>query len=82
MAGEIKDVALIAKVPATTEHNSFKDILEEIDRAITAQGGILANITKLMDAPEKDKSKEIVNLIGSVIGLVIKCIKVAVWKCD
>ena len=65
--------------PATTENNPLKVILNEVDTAITdPKTGILVKITELMEAGDADKSKAIVNLIGSVIGLVIKCIKAAV----
>lgn len=62
-----------------TTGNPLANILDEIDKAITTPDtGILANITKLMDAPEDKQKAAIVTLIGSVIGLVIKCIKVAI----
>ena len=65
--------------PATTGNNPLKVILDEVDTAITdPKTGILVKITELMEAGDADKSKAIVNLIGSVIGLVIKCIKAAV----
>lgn len=65
--------------PTTTGNNALKTILDDVDTAITDPNtGILKKITELMEAGEADKSKAIVNLIGSVIGLVIKCIKAAV----
>jgi hypothetical protein len=58
--------------------NAIKEVLTEVDKAITDKGGILEKITNLMDAQGPEQNKAIVGLIGSVIGLVIKCIKVAV----
>lgn len=56
-------------------------ILNEVENAITDENnGILKKINDLMDAGEDAAKKKpaIVGLIGSIILLVIKCIKAAV----
>lgn len=65
-------------MPGTT-NNPLKEILDEVDVAITGEDGILSKITVLMNATD-DKSQKtaIIGLIGSVIGLVVKCIKAAI----
>jgi len=60
---------------------SLVTILNEVENAITDENnGILKKINDLMDAGEDATKKKpaIVGLIGSIILLVIKCIKAAV----
>ena len=65
-------------MPGTT-NNPLKEVLNEVDTAITGDGGILTKITDLMNATDdKAQKTAIIGLIGSVIGLVVKCIKAAI----
>ncbi|MPM61444.1 hypothetical protein SDC9_108302 [bioreactor metagenome] len=60
-------------------NNPLKEILNEVDTAITGKDGILEKITLLMNATDdKAQKSAIIGLIGSVIGLVVKCIKAAI----
>lgn len=60
-------------------NNPLKEILNEVDTAITGKDGILEKITLLMNATDdKTQKSAIIGLIGSVIGLVVKCIKAAI----
>jgi len=53
------------------------DDLEALRNQITGTGGILEKIQELAEAPEAERSKKIIPLIGAIIGLIITAIKAA-----
>ncbi len=48
-----------------------------LKNSITADGGLISKITELANAPEAERSKKIIPLIGSIIDLVMTAIQAA-----